>query len=178
MHEYEGWEVFDYIDWIKNRFLTTDRLDEDTQDYYIRLLHSVPFTFSIQMDENRYDDGINLRYRYSDECNVPAFMIDDTIDCSVFEMLAALSIRCSEDIMGENPGFWFWDWAGNVFGGFDNLDEHYILKRIYSWIGRKFDKNGFGSPFPIRKNTTSDQRKTEIWFQMLGYIHENYLGLD
>ena len=41
------------------------------------------------------------------------------------------------------------------------------------WIERKFSRNGKGSPFPLKK-PKKDQRKVELWYQMQGYICENY----
>lgn len=53
-----------------------------------RFLHSIPFTFILPMDGNRYEDGIDLRYRFGYEHNIPYPVIADGLDtnqCSVLE---------------------------------------------------------------------------------------------
>lgn len=175
--EFKGWETFSYLEWIKD-LLYVDSLEEEIQDYYIRTLHDIPFMYLIPMDENRVADGLKLRERYMDENNIPSIFYGEETECSVLEMLAALAVRCCEDLMGiETPGFWFWEWCANLFGEF-GMDEDYILDKVDVWLSRDFDKRGYGSPFPIRKGRVHDQRDVDIWLQMCGYISENYVGLE
>ena len=60
------------------------------------LLHDPDFAYTIALDGNRFEDGIDLRYRFGYEHKCDGAMIADCLDnraCSVLEMLIALSIR-------------------------------------------------------------------------------------
>ena len=50
-------------------------------------LHSREFTYTLNMDSNRAQDGIDLRERYYGDSTIKG-------PCSVLEMMLALSIRC------------------------------------------------------------------------------------
>ena len=74
-----------------------------------------------EMDVCRATDGINLRYRFASENNIPYGKIDAVfqgVPCSMLEMMVALAIRIEEHIMedrsmGNRVGQWFWSsvWA-------------------------------------------------------------------
>ena len=82
----------------------------------LRELHRIEFTYSIPMDGNRAEDGVDLRYRFGYENGYSSSMISVYLDnrmCSVLEMMIALAIRCEEHIMddpdiGNRTGQWFW----------------------------------------------------------------------
>ena len=60
-------------------------------------LHEVEFTYTLPMDGNRAEDGIDLRYRFGYENDYSEPMIASGLDdrpCSVLEMMIALSMRC------------------------------------------------------------------------------------
>lgn len=69
-----------------------------------------------EMDVCRATDGINLRYRFASENNIPYGKIDAVfqgVPCSMLEMMVALAIRIEEHIMedrsmGNRVGQWFW----------------------------------------------------------------------
>lgn len=92
-------------------------------------LHEVEFTYTLPMDGNRAEDGIDLRYRFGYENNYSEPMIASGLDdrpCSVLEMMIALSMRCEEQIMddpdiGNRTGQWFWDMIDNL--GLGNMSD-------------------------------------------------------
>src|SRR5690606_2330305 len=92
-------------------------------------LHDIEFTYIIEMDGNRAEDGIDLRYRFGYERQYDNAMIATYLDdrpCSVLEMLIALAIRCEEHIMddpdiGNRTGQWFWNMISNL--GLSSLDD-------------------------------------------------------
>ena len=84
------------------------------------------------MDENRFADGINLRYRFADELGYSreqiALYLNDK-PCSILEMMIALSIRCEEQITGDmeegdHPDRWFWLMINNL--GLTNMVDDYF----------------------------------------------------
>ena len=88
----------------------------------LRELHRIEFTYSIPMDGNRAEDGVDLRYRFGYENGYSSSMISVYLDnrmCSVLEMMIALAIRCEEHIMddpdiGNRTGQWFWNMIVNL----------------------------------------------------------------
>ena len=63
--------------------------------------------------------------------------------------------------------------------GLDKFDDkHYNSDYVYEILGkfvrREYDFNGRGGLFPL-KNVQNDQRKVEIYYQMLAYLSENYV---
>lgn len=81
-----------YFEWMYS--LVCD--DEPSYRELFHFLHGVDFTYTIDMDGNRFDDGINLRYRFADESGYNGRMVAKYLDscpCSVLEMLLALAIR-------------------------------------------------------------------------------------
>lgn len=143
-------------------------------------LHEIDFYYTIGMDGNRAEDGINLRYRFGYELNYADPMIAaylDNRDCSVLEMLIALAIRCEEHIMGDpdigdRTGLWFWTMIENL--GLDSMTDvsfniKYIDNVVQRFLDRKYDSNGEGGLFTVR-NYNRDLRDVEIWYQMCWYL--------
>lgn len=148
----------------------------------LALLHEQDFTYTIPKDGNRFEDGIDLRYRYGYEHKIPYADVTDSLDnrpCSVFEMMVALAVRCEDHIMtdpdrGDRQSKWFW-------AMFDNLglkpmtnskfDKHYsdILEIIDRMLYREYDADGTGGLFRT-SNPNKDMRREEIWYQMMEYL--------
>lgn len=148
----------------------------------LALLHEQDFIYILPKDGNRYEDGIELRYRYGYEHHISYDDVQDNLDtkpCSVFEMMVALAVRCEDHIMydpdrGDRQSKWFWVM-------FDNLglrpmtnskfEECYpeILEIIDRLNYREYEPDGEGGLF-----TTSDPTKNmleeEIWYQMMEYL--------
>ena len=62
-----------------------------------------------EMDVCRATDGINLRYRFASENNIPYGKIDAVfqgVPCSMLEMMVALAIRIEEHIMEDRSITW------------------------------------------------------------------------
>ena len=67
-------------------------------------LHGIIFYNLIDMDADRAEDGINLRYRFGYENGYESAMIASCLDnrpCSVLEMMVALAIKIEEQIMDD-----------------------------------------------------------------------------
>lgn len=143
-----------------------------------KLLHSIPFIYSIRNDINRAVDGVDLRNRF-----IMEMKFDETYlkylrsSCSVLEMLIALSIRCEETIMddtryGNRTKQWFWSMLKNLGISFmtdDIYDEEYIRKHIDIFLKHEYEPNGKGGLFYI-KNCKDDLRDFEIWTQLCWYL--------
>lgn len=143
-------------------------------------LHEIDFYYILDMDGNRYEDGIDLRYRFGYEHSYEEPMIATYLDdrsCSVLEMLVALAIRCEEHIMddprvGNRMAKWFWDMISNL--GLDsiddlNFDEELVDEIIEHFLNRDYESNGKGGLFTVN-HRRQDLRSVEIWYQMCWYL--------
>lgn len=144
------------------------------------LLYDMEFKYIIDMDSNRYSDGIDLRVRFGYETGINGSFIERYLNkrpCSVLEMMLALAIRCEEHIMdnpdiGNRTGYWVQLMIKNL--GLNKSDdchfnENYVESIILRFLERNYESNGAGSLF-IVNNAPRDLRKVEIWYQMNWYL--------
>ena len=157
----------------------------NSEESFVKLLNflnNVTFNYIVPMDGNRYDDGINLRYRFSYEENIPDYIIANKLDlkpCSVLEMMVALSLRAEEHIMddpdiGYRAGEWFWDMIASLgLNDMDdtNFDNDYVRNVVNDFLYRRYEPNGKGGLFTL-KYPDEDLRNMEIWYQMNRYLNE------
>lgn len=146
------------------------------------ILHRTKFDFVLERDDNREDDGIELRDDYDIPDDYEEIVIENFFDkdCSVMEMLVGLAIRVDDEFIGdpaeEHPEEFFMEMLENlgllVYKG-NRYREDDVVRILRRWMDREFDRKGVGSPFPLKKRCR-DQRKVEIWDQMNAYISENY----
>ena len=145
-------------------------------------LHSVDFTWMIEMDANRAYDGIALRKRFEYECSLEPSTMDlyfGNRPCSILEMMIALAIACEEEIMddqnyGDRTGQWFWSMIVSLgLGGM--TDQRYnkgeVDNVIFRFLTRNYDRDGKGGLFTL-PNCEVDMREMEIWGQMCWYIDQ------
>lgn len=175
-----------YFDWLCN-IVSEDLFAEDVS--YRKLLmqlHSTPFFFTIQNDRNRALDGIDLRFRFGlDQTGGSTRKAEDLADqlsyylkdCTVLEMLIALSLRCEENIMdnaevGDRTIFWFWRMISvlELNGMTDaQYDRDYVEKRLQRFLHREYKPDGEGGLFYL-PGVGTDLRRVEIWTQLLWYL--------
>jgi len=150
----------------------------------LALLHEQDFVYILSKDGNRFEDGIDLRYRYGYEHKISYNEIADRLDnraCSVLEMMVALAVRCEEHIMsdperGDRQSKWFWVMFDNLGlkpmtnAKFDD-NYAYILEIIDRMLYREYDVDGTGGLFRT-SNPNKDMREEEIWYQMMEYLNE------
>lgn len=146
-------------------------------------LHDIEFTFIIQRDINRADDGINMRYRFVISHGYEYEHIYDEImdalsgPCSVLEMMIALAIRCEETIMddpdvGDRTKQWFWGMINNLGLGSmidECFDRNYVDQVINTFLNREYEPDGKGGLFTVR-HCDYDLRDIEIWHQLCWYL--------
>lgn len=134
-------------------------------------------------DDNRLNDGFQLRVDYSKSFTDPDLpdIFGDPV--SVLEVLVAFAMRIDDDIMynGSRQASRWFDIMINNLGmtNFtdDTLGVDWLIddaeQIVDIWMSRQFNFDGTGSIFPV-KNTTFDQRNVEMWYQMQEWFKENY----
>lgn len=168
----------DYKKWLLDQINFNKRTYSKLMDF----LHNRPFEYYIKRDENRAEDGVDLRIRFSKETDInpeDEFIFSQE-EPKVLEVLIALAIRVDLEYIGDpgdpNPGAFFWEMCCNL--GLDDFTNRYfdwehVDVILDGWLTRSFDRNGEGSIFPIR-NPKRDQREIEMWSQLQGYLSEKY----
>lgn len=142
----------------------------------LRLLYTTEFTWdAIEKDENRAQDGKDLRKEFLRQTQETSD--EDWIDmgCSFLELLIALSCKLAFEAEGE-PRDWFWY---HLIANLDlieytdaNPPNEAILNRIISKVvNRDYAPNGAGGLFPLQ-NPKEDQRGVELWYQAQAYLLE------
>lgn len=144
------------------------------------LLHSIPFRFSMEMDGNRYEDGLCLRRDYIYEKHLNSDLYDSMASkpCSVMEMMVALACRCEQHIMqngdyGNRTEQWFKymiSSLGLIKETDDQFDERFCRWAVDKCLNRAYSPNGIGGLFYI-PNASEDLRKIEIWDQAMLYLN-------
>lgn len=169
-----------YFEWLYSKVASV-RNRNPARSYW-NLLHKLyitPFEFFIHNDDNRAEDGKELREEFLDKTG---HKLDSPIalwmelDCSIFEMLIALAQRGSfQD--SRSLAEWFWLFVQNLemIRYTDDLYEISIEEEVedtlYKFMRRQYSYSGLGGLFPLRE-PHQDQRKTELWYQMSAYLLE------
>lgn len=169
-----------YFNWMYQLIYDEQCLKRLSYRKLLYLLHDTEFTYTIAMDGNRYEDGIDLRYRFAYENGYEGTMIAEYLDdrpCSVLEMLIALAIRLEEHIMadpeiGNRTGQWFWNMITNLgLGSMDDakFDKNRVVDIIQRFLNRDYERNGKGGLFTV-EHCRYDLRNIEIWYQACWYL--------
>lgn len=171
----------EYFEWLFN-YVCNRRFGEGiSYRNLLARLYNTEFIYLIRKDQNRAEDGIELRRRfilvngYEDWYEIVMDELDGP--CSVLEMMIALAIRCEENIMddprvGDRTKQWFWGMVNNLgLAGMtdDIFDVRFVDNVIRQFLNRDYKPNGEGGLFTIR-NCEEDLRSVEIWYQLCWYL--------
>lgn len=141
----------------------------------LRQLYTKEFVWFIPNDDNRAEDGRDLRNEFLEQANIELYdphWLD--LGCSMLELLIGLSRRLSFEAERE-PRTWFWVLMENI--GLHRHNDHdpysveevdEILERV---IWRTYNANGKGGLFPL-KRASENQTRVELWYQMSAYLLE------
>lgn len=172
-----------YYLWLLEK-VDSHELQDRNYNILLSALLNTPFIAMMDMDINRVSDGLALRQRFCGEkrCGQRSFdILKQEMDeqCSILELMVALSIRCEDSIMsnpkyGDRTGYWFWQMIESL-GLSDQddefYDEFYVKKVIDKFIERKYKRDGYGSLYWVPR-TQLDFREIEIWYQMMRFLDE------
>lgn len=170
-----------YFEWLYSNVAAT-RNRNPSRSYWklLRQLYTKEFVWLIPNDDNRMEDGKELRYEFLDVEGI------DEIDrnwmdlgCSMLEMLIALARRASFEYDRMTPVEWFGIFLHNLELdryndlAYDSRVSRQIDEVLDRVIFRSYSPNGHGGVFPLQ-HTTRDQRKVELWYQLAEYVLEEY----
>jgi hypothetical protein len=143
----------------------------------LSLLHHTEFVWTLSGDDNRAEDGRDLRHSF----NIEAGLEDDDqwehVPCSVLEMIIALIDR-AEFMTGISAKDWFWYIMENLglddcndASGFSERAVSDVLERL---VWRNYRYDGVGGMFPMQ-HPNENQTQIEIWHQFSEYLIEHNL---
>ena len=170
-----------YFKWLYGQ-VADPEVTDSSRTYWkmLKQLYTKEFVWTVPNDDNRIEDGRDLRYEFIDDQRLENVDIGwVNLGCSMLELLVSLSRRLSfeTDILAP---YWFWDMITNLGlkaytdrrpgrpRKFPASEIDTILDRV---IWRTYDYHGNGGIFPL-KNAKEDQRNIELWYQMSAYILE------
>lgn len=144
------------------------------------MLHK-EFIWTIPNDDNRVEDGLDLRIEFVNEIGQRRTKYAPPHDqlvagASFLEVLVGLSRRL-EDNAGGTAQSWAWHLVKNLnlHHKHDRLSRRsteQIEETLDRVIWRVYDADGMGGFFPLAFSE-HDQRQVELWYQMNAYIQEN-----
>lgn len=168
----------EYFTWLYSKIADVNEKNQ-RKSYFLLCnhLYTKEFLWFVPNDDNRSDEGIELRKVFVNEKHI---LQPDAewmrISCSMFELLYALAQRLSF-LDDRSVQIWFWELI-------DNLNLRYATDNIYNRkvedhvdetldrvIWRLYEPSGAGGLFPL-KHPNQDQRKVELWYQLSFYVSE------
>lgn len=162
-----------YLPWLYSQ-VDTVKMRRDSRTYWklLKHLHTLEFTWTIDGDAHRADDGKQLRYEWAQQSGIeldPDWM---GLECSFLEMLIGVSRRM--EFLSDAPAaMWFWRIIGNLGLRMQNdilaRSMTYVTTRVREVMDRRYSADGQGGIFPM-ENPERDQRYVEIWYQMQEYL--------
>ena len=150
-----------YFNWIE-KLISDDNVEASDYRKLLLFLNDIPFSYIIPMDDNRIADGIDLRYRFGYDTEIPYAQIATYLD-----------IRTAS-VLEDDVGKWFWIMINNLgLGEYKDLyfNKAKVDRIVKKFIERNYNKNGSGGLF-ITNNDNTDMRNMEIWDQMHLYLNE------
>lgn len=170
-----------YFKWLYSQ-VCNSRFKNPARTYWslLRRLYVKEFVWSVANDDNRVEDGRDLRFEFMESHGIENDVDVDWLGlgCSMLEMLIGLSRRLSFEDDGE-PREWFWRLLENVdlarytdmicdrYTCHEEIDR--VLDRV---IFREYDADGRGGLFPLN-HARRDQRDVELWYQLSAYLIEH-----
>jgi hypothetical protein len=167
--------IEEYLHWLEGQL--RDEHGNPQRSYWelTQRMAEKPFESLVSMDDNRMQDGLDLRVEFAHEIGVSVTRMMELGPCSFLEVLIGLSRRLAFNAGGAAPG-WAWHLLCNL-----ELDRMWdpmtrqkrskteeILVRV---ILRQYQQDGTGGFFPLAFSE-DDQTRVELWYQMHAYIAE------
>jgi hypothetical protein len=172
----------DYFGWLVEQ--TDISRSRKPKNQYWQLLHQLnatPFRWHVHNDDNRNEDGKELRDEYLSIRGMHEIE-DIWIDApaSFLELLIGLSRRLYFNADYGIAGEWFWKMLENLdlqhFNDVQyNSDKFFVESEVEEALERvnerSYSYEGRGGLFPLRK-PSRDQRRVELWYQLSAYLLE------
>jgi hypothetical protein len=166
-----------YLKWLYAQIASSRERDPSKTHWELaRLLYTTEFVWFIPNDDNRIEDGLNLRDEFllaKGTRRVDSSWMD--LGCSFLELLIGLARRLSFEA-GRDVEWWFWKMLENIgldqINDADPFDHDEVQRRLDAVIWRNYQPNGKGGLFPLDR-ASEDQTQVELWYQLNAYLLEH-----
>lgn len=167
-----------YFEWLYSQVASV-KLTNPKRTYWklFKILYTKEFVWIVPNDDNRIEDGKDLRIEFLERRQIDQADIDRDwmmLECSMLELLVGISRRLAF-LTSDKPYIWFWEMLENIGLSKYNDNEHIprelVEEKLDRVIWRTYNFNGRGGLFPLRR-PRKDQRDVEIWYQLNSYILE------
>lgn len=148
-------------------------LDQPSYDTLFKVLFGTEFVWLLAGDDNRAEDGKELRREFLIAGHFPDDIEWRTmIPASVFEVLYAFARRC--EFNSDMPAHeWFWEMLNNLRIGQATDDSQisaYEIEEVLEYfMWRHYQPDGDGGLFPL-DHPHRDQTDIELWDQFGDYM--------
>ena len=164
-----------YFKWLYSQ-VGDPRIKNRNRTYWtiLKQLYTKEFVWFVPNDDNRIQDGKELRYEFVDSEQLEDVDLNWVhLGCSMLELLVGLSRRLAFEAEGQ-PRDWFWHLMDNLGVAYPDAykyDEAAVDSILDRVIYRNYYWNGQGGLFPLQR-TEKDQRNVELWYQLSEYVLE------
>jgi hypothetical protein len=163
-----------YFNWLCAKVLYLEVYSPSTTFWNLfRRLYQTEFVWLLVGDDNRVEDGLELRDEFLMESGFSADADWRHSGCSVFEVLVAFARRA--EFQTRRPiSWWFWRFLENLGLSEQNdaaFDIHLVDDILYTFVWRGYDELGNGGLFPLSE-ARQDQTKVQIWYQFFAYLED------
>ena len=167
-----------YFEWLYSQISSVKRKNPShTYWKLFKILYTKEFVWIVPNDDNRVEDGKDLRYVFLGENNLNFRTIDQewlNMGCSFLELLIILS-KITAFLMSTDHEEWFWDILENIdlrqYNDRAYIPRNEVEDKLDKVIWRTYKPNGHGGLFPL-KQAQRDQREVELWYQLNAYVGE------
>lgn len=171
-----------YLTWLYSHIGSVQNTNPANNHWeLLKVLYTTAFSGHVPNDDNRAADGKELRIEFLQTTDYPLYDPYGSwfdLDCSMFEMILALSRRAAfDDEASGSPVEWFWRMLHNLEldGYTDDIFEISIQEEVEEVLDRlnrrTYSRDGSGGLFPLHQ-ANEDQRTVELWTQMQTYLLE------
>jgi hypothetical protein len=167
-----------YLTWLYGQVASVEETDL-SQTYWrlAKLCYKKEFVWHIPHDDNRGEDGKDLRYEFYGDKQLEG--VDHGwmhMGCSMLELFIGVARRFAFEA-NKKPGECFWEMMANCrldqFADNESYPDEMVDELLEKLIWRTYRADGFGGLFPL-EHPEKDQRRVDIWYQMQAYLLERY----
>jgi hypothetical protein len=169
---------YDYFEWLVAQI---EIANTKTYDELFERMHNTEFVWMVPNDDNRVQDGLDLRTEFLNENHkkyATKILVVDIVfkkGVSMLEVVVSLSRRVAFTAGGA-PRNWAWNLIDNaqlrkMFDPLTDQKREKIEEILEALIWRTYKYDGQGGFFPLNY-PKEDQTKVEIWYQMNAYVNE------
>lgn len=167
-----------YLEWLYSQVASV-KARAKTKTYWnlMRQLYRKEFVYFVPNDDNRANDGRDLRLRFMEASDISE--VDPNwlrLPCSMLELIIGMAY--SLEFESDAPmQMWFWKMIENL--ELEQCTDARYSEAMDAWVDsildrviwRTYDGKGRGGLFPLQ-DSSKDQREVELWYQLSAYLLE------